>query len=258
MSRTLNPFEHQTADLLGDDAIRNLRPRVPGAPDGGVIAALFLGLLSFGILPALLWPFHFAGMVQRERANFMQLTQWVQLRFGQRDSARLQNALLRIRFRPLFYLLAGVSCGMLVLAFLFAVRTQAVPLTQETVVRSTYWHVTVRNFAPSAYQTLFYAWSFYLSAAYLAHWAQVQLYARSVRRFLNEFNEIAMADALRPVYLRPLGVGLRPMWLVGAAILLTIQAPWGIAMMLAGAVQRRYTAHSGPDARAALACRLKR
>ena len=59
-------------------------------------------------------------------------------------------------------------------------------------------------------------WAVDLSARLPRSLAQVQLHARSVRRFLDEFNKIAIHEALVAGLPCAAGRGLRPMWVVGA------------------------------------------
>ena len=74
---------------------------------------------------------------------------------------------------------------------------------------------------------------------------------------LEEFNTVALHDGLSPVFLQPIGTGIRPLWAIGAVLLILNSAPWGVAMMLAGAVQRRYTRRAEPALSGALACRVR-
>jgi hypothetical protein len=106
-------------------------------------------------------------------------------------------------------------------------------------------------------QSVFIAWSGLLTIAYLCHWLQVQLHARDVRCLLDEFNTVALHDGLSPVFLQPIGTGIRPLWAIGAVLLILNSAPWGVAMMLAGAVQRRYTRRAEPAVSGLLACRVR-
>ncbi len=96
-----------------------------------------------------------------------------------------------------------------------------------------------------------------MAAVFACQWAQVHLHARAVRSFLDQFNRLAIHEALAPTFLPHVGIGLRPVWLVGAAAMIAIGSPWGAVMMLAGAVQRRYGRAISPVVRQSLANRLR-
>ena len=51
----------------------------------------------------------------------------------------------------------------------------------------------------STAQQAFEAWTVLLSFAYAMHWMQVQLHAADIRRFVDHFNAIIVAEGLQPV-----------------------------------------------------------
>ncbi len=103
---------------------------------------------------------------------------------------------------------------------------------------------------------LFTFWSAGLSIGFALHWFQLLIHAANVRRAVRAFNGLAIAEGLPPVR-EPRGVGLRPIWLAAALIMMTANAVWAIPMMLAGGMQRRYASVTGPALREAVADRLR-
>jgi hypothetical protein len=186
------------------------------------------------------------------------------VRFNCRDprSQSLVATASGLRVRPILTVLA-MSCSIAIVFLFFAAfghMTGPSPLLDCTY-----------RFAPSGERDPFAAWQIgsdlrreifaiwvgFVSVASVSHWLQVQLHVRSVRRYLAEFNAIAADEGFAPIRLRPVGIGLRPLWIIGAIIMILNSAPWAVPLVLAGAVQRRYTRHSAQDFRTHLAERAR-
>jgi hypothetical protein len=254
-----------------DAVMRDLRAPIRDAPRAEVFTTFFAAVITFGLYPAIIWPLRFRQVIDAERARLGRLAQWLEARGGHPDAPRLRLAADAIRFRPLLYLIGFAGCAAWALLF-FALGGRLSP-GHPLLMGSTWsFHPALltdgnwleqflhngRRAPLLVIRTALYAgWVAALSLAFVFHWLQVQLHAGSVRRFLDEFNKIAIHEGLSPVFLPPSGVGVRPMWVVGAVVMAWINAPWGIPLMLAGSVQRRYVARVGPEVRNALATRVR-
>jgi hypothetical protein len=247
---------------------RDLRATIPDAPQVGLIWTLFTACFTFGLYPAVIWPLRFRNVIDAERRRLGRLARWVESRTGHPDAPRLTLAADAIRFRPLPYLVGFGSCAAAVGLF-FALGGRLSPtvlveylypshpamlshgdwdrLLLQRGVNAPVW--ALRN-------AIFTIWVIALSTAFLTHWLQVRAHARSVRRFLDAFNKVAIEEGLSPVFLAPVGWGLGPTSVFWALVMTAMNAPWGVALMLAGAVQRRYAGRAGPEMRKALATRV--
>lgn len=242
---------------LHAEVVHDLSRPIAGAPGGGVFTTLLLAVPTFGVLPMLLWPFRWAIYVSIERDQYMALAEWVRLHTRHPASARLVARADALRPNPLLSLLTGGGA----LGFIVLFMASLGGAYDLSLLASTYQFVRFEagdvSFEQAMRHRVFLGWTALLAVAGFAHWLQVQLHARRVRRFLDVFNQIALDEALAPVYLPQLGVGVRPLWSLAAVGLILINALWGLPLMLAGAVQRRYTCRAGPTARAALAGRTR-
>jgi hypothetical protein len=99
-----------------------------------------------------------------------------------------------------------------------------------------------------------YIWTIGLTLAYVLFAMQVHAHAGDVRRFVERFNQLTDREGVASLRVPArLGWGFRPMWIVAALVLLRFGAPWAIAMMFAGAIQRQYAARTSAALRAGLA-----
>jgi len=94
--------------------------------------------------------------------------------------------------------------------------------------------------SPSFRADLFLAWVIGLSIAYGVHWLAVQLHAADVARFVRRLNQVTQWEGVAPLTPPRLGIGAQPLWMMAAFAMLLGGVFWGLPMMLAGAVQRRY------------------
>lgn len=252
-------------------AMRGLRAPIRDAPRAGVFTAFVAAVITFGLYPAVIWPLRFRQVIDADRFRLGRLAQWLEARGSHPDAPRLRLAADAIRFRPLPYLIGFVSCA--AWALMFFACGGSFSLGHSMLLESTYsFHPALientewpRQFLhsgwrapPHVLRTALYAgWVAALSLASITQYHQVQKHAGSVRRFLDQFNKIAIHEGLSPVFLPPLGSGVTPMWVVGAIVMVWMNAPWGVLLMLAGSVQRRYVARVGPEMRNALATRMR-
>jgi hypothetical protein len=213
-------------------------------------------------MPLLVWQTRLHLAVPQECKRYQAIAHWAKSDVTHPAAGKLEALAGEIRpHSSLSIIIVGCCLGV---AALFATALAGSGGGLQMVLDSTYFFEGVNrlnywsaNPDASLHRMLFIGWSLGLSAAYFCHWLQVQLHARQVRRFLTAFNTLAIHDGLAPIFLPPVGIGLRPLWLLGMAPLIYFNAFWGIPMMLAGAVQRRYARGSANWARAALSTRLQ-
>jgi hypothetical protein len=148
-----------------------------------------------------------------------------------------------------FILAAGVGVGIAIHLW----RTQG---NIDSLLYLTYRY-GVPPYPPQNVSNLFAFWSVGLSVAYLLHWVQVQRHVADVRRFIGMFNRLADAEGVQPIDLPPAGLGLRPVWILASAPLLTFGVLWALPMMFAGAIHKRYVVLISPAMRNAMAYRVR-
>src|SRR5438874_376477 len=78
--------------------VPNLSRPIVGVQPWGVFVSVVLGLLSFGILPILLWPGRFRRFVRIERQRLGHIVHWAQLSTVHGDASRLAVTLFRVRY----------------------------------------------------------------------------------------------------------------------------------------------------------------
>lgn len=211
----------------------------------GAAKSTLVGALTFGVLPIYAWPKTFRTAATIEHQQLWHLAEWLRLRSGHADAGRLSPLADRVGFRPVLW-----ACSMLCLAVTAAVFAyqaarfggfNLLDLRASTynIGRLTPPHVT-RDVSRQLYMT----WSVGLCAAYALHWFHLQLHNANVRRFVEAFNAIADREQIRPVTVPAMGLGVRPVWAVGAVALVSVGAIWAIPMALAGAIQSRWPRQS--------------
>ena len=231
-----------------------------GAPIGprspGLITGMALSAVTFGILPALLWPFRFAKFAQQQKRDLGRLARWVSLSTPHPSTKRLSEAAAGVEFRPALLVMALMCCAAIGVVFLALISGMPAGYDPgKALLGSAFGRLA--EYSGPGFALLFVAWAVGLSVGYLCQWVQIQLHARSVRKLLDVFNEVALDEGIAPVFLEPVGFLVGPLWLAAGVLLLVMGAPWGVCFMLAGGVQSRYTRRVSPQLRALLAQRVR-
>ncbi len=242
-------------DFLAGGLLRSLGEQLRPRSSWSFIKTLLWSTLTFGIAPLMIWPNRLRSLIDDERQQFIHLAEWMRLRSGNPRAGQLVEAANRIRSN--FVLLyAPMFIGGFVLTLLIAYAWQtSFPIRQ--LLDSTFqFGRTVPQLGAAKTNDLFTFWSVGLSIGFVLHWFQLLIHSANVRRTVRAFNSLAITEGLPPVR-EPRGVGLRPIWLAAALIMMTANAVWAIPMMLAGGMQRRYAAVIGPALRQAVADRLR-
>jgi hypothetical protein len=245
------------------DALSELRPGALSPPAPRPLLALFLGLLTFGAGPAILWAYRFAAAARRDQAVLQRVTQWAQGRVRDPAAGRaLSAAVKRVRPRVLLAVLTSLcAVAGLVVVLSITLHAPAVvgPLWQ--LLGSTYgfqWPRFSTGPLMSIRAEAFAYWTASLFFAYLLHLLHVHLHARDVQHYLNEFNRlVAVEEGFPPVLLEPIGWGFSPFWGSAAAVMVLLSVWWGIPLAIAGATDSRYRRKAACRMRVDLADRVR-
>lgn len=250
-----DPRPPRTAPGLA--ALRALAEPVRHAPGAGVVWTLIVAIPTFGVLPGLWWALGWRKFVAVERRRYLALAEWVKFNASHPAADQLERRARAMgKGSPLLWIVMCCLMATIVYGFVIGQDNPKFLLGYGyrwlNAPNAVFW---THPHNADGVEWLIWGWVF-LVAAYAVHWSQVQAYAARVRKFLDAFNTVALHDSLAPVFLQPIGSGIRPLWALAAFFLLLAGAPWGIPLMLAGAVQRRYTRHAGPAAGAAVLDRV--
>jgi hypothetical protein len=260
VSNFSQPTSPYPAPVASDDYAAVLARRLGQQPPAGggawgLFTTVILGLFSFGVLPLLIWPSRFREYVSAESRAMQELAEWARIR-GRRPAAvgPLLAAAEDASFRPLPWvtclLLAVFVVGVFVISFVQQ------PVTYSNLLSVTYYFNMRPTTLSQAHATqLHKIWVAVLSVGYLLHWVQVRSHLADVRRFVARFNPVIESEFLPTIRLqRTCGMGI--MWIVAAFLMGCYGVWWGIPMLMAGAVQRRYIRTVGRELRHQLTLRL--
>jgi hypothetical protein len=249
-------------DYLAGAVLQGLSRPVGYRLSWGVLKTLFLGVISFGLLPILSWTRGFRTFAIAEQQQLLHLAQWVRSNSAHPLARQLESDAIELRPRVLLsWLSILIAVGMAV-GIGCVIVPNVRPTPWEQLVAGTYsfgkGHLPHHRLValPNSHR-MFTLWVYGLGAAYLLHIVQVHLHAADVKRFVARFSEIVQAEGINRVKAAPLGTTLRPLWLAGGFALFAMGAPWGVVAMVAGAAQRRYITSTSRDTRADLAHRLR-
>jgi hypothetical protein len=259
-SPNLQPAGEQPAqpDYLAGAVLSGLARPMHGALSWSAIKTWVLGIVSFGFLPILAWQVRFRDYIAYEQQQYWHLVEWLRTKSRSAAAGELRGEAEKLRFRFDLRLLATLCVAFVGVVFFSQIWLFNRPL--RALVDFTYGNYGYRY---SQYWTrapagrMYVAWVVGLTAAYALHWVQVQLHARALRRFIERYNAVAQGEGLRPVTVEMPGVGLRLVWIIGAVACCFLHAFWGVAMMMAGAAQRRMVRQVSTATRAQLAHGLR-
>jgi hypothetical protein len=235
----------------------------------GPVKSVFLGAITFGILPLIVWPRKFARFVAFERQQLWHLVEWLRIRTGQDGTGEDEAAILRDSVRragatPTLWIVPLILLGIL--------AANLIPwMNSPGFNPSVFFHGVYFNngFAFDPYSLrhwnhpfrtnpmrLYGLWTLCLSVAYASHWLHVQQHTANVHRLLRRVNLIFARQNIPPVGLFSPGIGLRPFWILAALFGVACGAWWTIPASLAGAVHQRYVERTSTRIRAELAQRV--
>jgi hypothetical protein len=260
-----------------DDLVRRLCSALPASTAGPFVAA-FVALISFGLLPLFIWPTRWAGYVDVERADLLDLISRWRSRVAPSDARKLDRIARQFRPRPMLmvlpWLVSGFA-GVLMIALLCqgdSLRdiSQLTFGHNERVRLAEYWTAgdrdandiavagfNIDHFHWQLRKHLYQVWLGGFIFAYCLHWYSVRSHASAVDSLVNWTNRLASTNGLPTVQNDSRNTGLKFFWIILAIGLCASGAWWGIPMVLAGAMQRRYCRYSSIRVRTALGCQLR-
>jgi len=247
------PVPHTAA--AGEPPWNRLGQPALGATAGPVPAIIVAGL-SFGLLPALLWPWRWATLTDRDRPFYRDLAQWWRRRVAPADVGGLDALVAELRPRPILMVLPWLAAG-------FTLATTVLML----LVRHTDAHDLLPRLLDCTYQfdpqghawahhlhlRLHQVWEWGLGFAFACQWYAVRSHTRAVGDLVRWTNRLAKDGNFRRVPNEAGRLGLGPLWVIGGVGLCWMNAWWAIPMVLAGAAQRRYADAGSPRLRQGLA-----
>ena len=214
-----------------------------GRPALGVqstpLLSVLLAAVTFGLLPAALWPSRWARLLDRERHDYLDLTNWWRRRVATADAQQLDQVLNTLRPRPLLVVLPWLAVGFVAAVLGVGLYTDG----PERVWATTYgFHHTLGGWpvAGSFWDHLRTAWLWGLGAAYACQFYAVRSHARAVGDLVRWTNRVARDNNYRKVRNEAARTGLGPVWVLAAVGFGFAHAWWAIPMVIAGAAQRRY------------------
>ena len=210
-------------------------------PLAGPVPAGVAAAVTFGLLPALVWPLRWAMALDRDRGYYRDLANWWRGRADPADAAQLDDVLATLRPRPMLVVLPWV-----IVAFVGAVLGYGLWVDGPGRVFATTYRYHALNVAhawPASdtfWGFLHAAWLWGLAAAYAVQWYAVRSHLRAVGELTRWANRLGKASGFAPVRDESARLGLSPLWVAVAIGLCFANAWWAIPMVLAGATQRRY------------------
>ena len=228
---TLHPTASY-AEQLGVAVWRTLNRTFKNRFSVSFLRALAGGIFTLGILPIFGLGRRFRDYISFERQQMSHLSEWLRLHHDNEDADALRDLSSVIRFNEAIYWFSVACVTLAAAVVLFASR----PMRPAVAFGVTYGvEVWEGEITP-----VFLIWNVLLSMAYFLHWAQVRMYVRRLRMFVEQFNKVTSHQALEPVKAPHLKLGLRLGWIGAAIVLVWMGAFWGVPLALAGASQRRY------------------
>jgi len=244
----------QAPDHLAGAVLYSLSRPMPDKGMWGLVRTVVLGVLSFGLWPLFEWVRRFGDLARGESVQWEHLVEWLRLRSGHPEAGALEDWIPRIERRSAFFW-TPLLLGMLVIA-MFMLSGQ---FSWMALLGSTYrfGKIPLQGMSAATARQLFTIWTIGLGAGYLIHWLNLVLHVRGTERLVERINRLAEHEGLERVPAPSAGWGLRPMWLAAGIGLAVCGAGWGLPMMLAGALQRRYVLVGGRRLRGVAAERLR-
>jgi hypothetical protein len=242
-----------------DDFVDRLSRPSPGHASGAMVS-LLQALISFGMLPLLLWPTRWAEFLESERHDLIDLAAWYRRRVDADEALRLDKIVKRLRPRPLLMVLPWLAVGfnavmMVTLLILGDDLGRLWDLSFDYHVRHPYLGgpMPLNQLEPH----LFWAWNATLTAAYICQWYAVRSHTVVVNRLVGWTNRLARENRFMQIRNETLRLGLNPLWIIIGVGLIMHQTWWAIPMVFAGALQRTYSTKSSPQMRVALAAQAR-
>jgi hypothetical protein len=248
-------------DNLSAAVLHSLSRPIVGHVNCGAISSFIVGTITFGIWPVISWPKRFGRFVVAEQQQLWHFVEWLRIRTGDEEAVRLRDSVRQTGALPTMWI---VPIAMLVIvAFVF------VPFIQDGGISRAHfvYHANdwmARSLRPEVltifsnrWLHVYNIWIACLSIAYVSHWLHVHQHVSDVNAFLRRLNPILARQNLPPMQHYEVGLGVRPLWLLGGFIGLACGAWWAIPAAFAGAVHQRYCKRTSTRIRSELAMRAR-
>jgi hypothetical protein len=241
-----------------DDFVERLSHPSPGHASGPIIS-LVQCVLTFGLLPLLLWPTRWAEFLESERRDLIDLAAWYRRRVDATDAIRLDRIVKRLRPRPLLMVLPWLAVGfnLVMMVTLLILGDDLTRLWDLTFAHRLRWLSPGPSPLDQIEFHLFWAWTGTLIGGYACQWYAVRSHTIAVNRLINWTNRLAGENRFIQVKNEVLRLGLNPLWIIIGIGFLMHQGWWAIPMVLAGSLQRQYSTKSSPQMRIALAAQAR-
>ena len=218
----------------------------------GPFSSFILSICTFGILPLLVWPRRWNAFAEYERRQMISLATFWRRRATPMQAQALDASISQMGPQSIFTvvpILILVFVGMMVVSLLNDGRSMENILRMILGYHRYHWW-----FLDPLDMKLYAIWTISLLIGYICHWAAVRSHALAVESLAVKINGIAGVRGAG----RFVGVtsGLNPLWIVAAVALRGMHAWWGIPLVLAGAMQRKYMNSTSPRIRQALVGQL--
>jgi hypothetical protein len=210
----------------------------------GAILSFALSIVTFGLLPLWIWSRRWARFSSAERQELTQLAIWWRQRVSPMQVNRIDAAVRQLRWGssltivPLI-VLAAVGSSIVWLLFQGFSVEQVLEMTYHDRWMFFWWNGSRVSLEPRAF------WMTALLLGYACQWMAVRSHTMAVDSLAA-----AIGGASLPTVTRS---GLNVLWIAALIVFCGMRAWWGIPLVLAGAMQRRYVQVNGPRMRTALA-----
>jgi hypothetical protein len=241
----------QREDESVQDVAQHLSMQAPVRLWGPLLSS-FLTICTCGLLPLLVWPRRWNAFAERERDQMASLAAWWRRRATPMQAQVLDVSISRMGPQSIFTIvpiLILMFVGMMMVSLLNGGRSL------ESVIRLTVGYHSYRYWTGYPHDMgLHSIWTISLLVGYTCHWLAVRSHVFATKALTVQINEIAGVSRAR--FLPAISSGLNPIWILAAVALCSMNAWWGIPLVLAGAMQRKYCKSTSPRMRQALVGQL--
>jgi hypothetical protein len=241
-------------DRLTQPLFRALNRPIGWRPVWGVTVTFIASVLTAGLSPILAWPKRFRDVVSLEKQQMEVLCDWLEEHGDQAASDQLLQAVTEVRFRNELWGASIVCWGTAALLVL-----SALPYFPEPIVaiKSLVFGYRREAFYTTPPHQMVGLTQLLLAIACGMHWFQVRQHAKKMAGCVAVLNRNLDAKRTSPIAMPALGAGFRPLWMVGMVLMVLAGAVWGVPLMMAGAVHKRYITVVSDQTRAQLAEQLQ-
>jgi hypothetical protein len=224
----------------------------------GPFSSFILSICTFGILPLLVWPRRWNAFAEYERRQMISLATFWRRRATPMQAQALDASISQIGPQSIYTIVPililvfmGMMASIMAVSFFHDGR-----IADDFILRGDFVGLhRYQWWTPEPVETnLHIIWIASLLIGYICHWAAVRSHALAVESLAMQIKGIAGSQGGGSFV--AVSSGLNPLWIVAAVVLCSMHAWWGIPLVLAGAMQRKYMRSTSPRIRRALAEQL--